>query len=139
TSARADAGNLDFGELLPMVLLPQIVLAAAELHDRHLRTLAVTNHGRDDLPALQQRLAELDAGALADEQNLAELDRCAGFRVQFLDAQHLVLGHTILLAAGGDGCVHGNGRLLGGFRKAAHSTGASPSGQTAVSSRRTPT
>src|SRR5689334_14655276 len=58
-SARADVGDFDVGELLPVVLLPQIVLAAAELHDRHLRTLPVAHDGRDDLPALEQRLAEL--------------------------------------------------------------------------------
>src|SRR4030088_3773532 len=57
-SARADVRDLDLGEHLPVSLLPQIVLAAAELHDAHLGALAVANYGGDDLAALQKGLAQ---------------------------------------------------------------------------------
>src|SRR5882757_9660829 len=106
TSARADVGDLHLGEELAMRLLPQIVRTALELHDGDLRALAVTYDSADDLATLQQRRAELDVGALANEQHLAEFDGCACFAFQLLDAQHVVFGDTILFTAGGDDCVH---------------------------------
>src|SRR5215469_7031883 len=70
--ARADLGDFDFCELLPMGFLSQIMLATAELHDRHLRALTVTHDGREDLATGQKRLAELHIGALPDEQDFRE-------------------------------------------------------------------
>ena len=89
-----------------MSLLPQVVRAALEFHHRHLAALAVADHGGGDLAARNERLAELDLGPLPDEQHLVELDRGARLGIQFLDAQHPVLGHAILLSTGGDHCVH---------------------------------
>src|SRR6185312_5877746 len=71
-SARADVRHLDLGERLAVVLLPQVVLAAPKLHDGNLGPLAVANHGGDHLPPREQRIAELDVGTLAHEQDLAE-------------------------------------------------------------------
>src|SRR6185437_5444348 len=105
-SARADVRHLDLGERLAVVLLPQVVLTPPELHHRYLGALAVANHGGDHFAARDQRIAELHTGALADQQDLAELDRGASLSVELLDTQHAVLGDAILLSAGGDHCVH---------------------------------
>src|SRR6185437_5529932 len=113
-SARADVRHLDLGERLAVVLLPQVVLAPPELHDRYLGALAMANHGGEHLAPGNHRTAELHVGALTDQQYLAELHRGAGLRVELLDAQHAVFGDAILLSAGGDDCVHrleGNGGL----------------------------
>ena len=71
-----------------------------------LARLAVADHGRDDLAALQQGLAQLHVGALTYEQHLTEFDGCARLGIELLDAEKAVLGDTILLSAGGDDCVH---------------------------------
>src|SRR6516165_560883 len=134
-SARADVSHFDLGEHLPVVLLPQIVRAALELHDRYLAALAVPHHRGEHLAALEGGLAHLDVGALPDEQHFAELDGGTGLRVEFLDAQHAIFGNPILLAACGDDRVHsGWTEQLGQMLKAAHSTGALCHGQTALSS-----
>src|SRR5690242_10122874 len=89
-----------------MVLLPQIVRAALELHDGNLRRLAMANYRRHDLTACQCRLTDLDIGPFSDQQHLAEFDGSAGLCVELFDAQHPVLRHPILLAASGDDRVH---------------------------------
>ena len=61
-----------------MRALAQVVLAATELHDDFLLALAVLLDGGRDLAALEQRSANLDAVAVADEQDFAELNRGAG-------------------------------------------------------------
>src|SRR6516162_2401368 len=100
-SARADVGHLHFGKHLPVVLLPQVVRAALELHDRYLGALPMA-HNRGD-----------HVRALADQQDLSKLDRGAGLGVELLDAQHVVLRHPILLAARGDDRVHSGGGTMG--------------------------
>src|SRR5690606_19543536 len=55
-----DLRNLDFGEELPVVLHPQVMLAAAELDDRHLVALAVAFDGAGHFRAREQRRADLD-------------------------------------------------------------------------------
>src|SRR5579885_135212 len=129
-SACADVRHPDLGEQLPVTLLPQVMLAASELHHGYLGALAVANHGGDHFAPRNQRVAELHVGAFAHEQYLAELDRGAGLGVELLDAQHTVFADAILLSAGGDHCVHRGLRRTGVWRKAAHSTGAAPAGQT---------
>src|SRR5581483_108104 len=105
-SARADVRHLDLGERLAVGLLPQVMLASPELHHRYLGALAVANHGGHHFASRDQRIAQLHTGALADEQDLAELDRGTGLGVELLDTQHAVFGDAILLSAGGDHCVH---------------------------------
>src|SRR3954467_12106625 len=63
-SAGGEIRDLHFRECLTVVLLAQVVLAPAELHDGNLLALAVANHCGADLAALEQRGAELDVGAL---------------------------------------------------------------------------
>src|SRR5579863_389258 len=106
-SAAADLGHLHFGEGLAVRLLPQVVRAALELHHRHFRAPAVAHDGREHLAALERGTADLDLGPLADQEHFAKFDGGAGLRVELLDAQHAILGHSILLAARGDDCVHG--------------------------------
>src|SRR5882724_3043943 len=105
-SACADVRNLDLGEELPVSLLPQIVLTAAELHHAHLGALTVANHGGHDLAALQEGLAQGHIGTLPYQQHFAELDGCARLSVELLDAKDTVFRDPILLSAGGDDCVH---------------------------------
>src|ERR1700742_1473437 len=109
-SARADVRDLHFSERLPVVALPQVMLAAAELDDADLGALAVADHGRDDLAALQEGLAQLHVGALTYEQHLTEFHGGARLGIELLDSEKAVFGDTILLSAGGDDCVH---RVLG--------------------------
>src|SRR3979490_1980920 len=107
-SARADVRDLDLGEHLPVSLLPQIVLAAAELHDAHLGALALANHGGEPLAALQKGLAQGHIGSLAYQQHFAEFDGRARLGIELFDAKDTVLGDPILLSAGGNDCVHSN-------------------------------
>src|SRR5260370_16009275 len=81
-SACADVRDLDLGERLPVGLLPQVVLTAAELHDAHLGALAVADHGGEDLSTLQKGLAQGHIGPLAYQQHFVELDRCARLRIE---------------------------------------------------------
>src|SRR6476659_9570081 len=78
-SGADDAGDLDVGVRLAMRALPQVVLAAAELHDDLLVALAVRLHGGRDLAARDEWRADLDIGALPHEQHLVELDGAARF------------------------------------------------------------
>src|SRR6516162_5652541 len=87
-SARADVGHLHFGKHLPVVLLPQVVRAALELHDRYLGALPMAHNRGEHLAALERGLPHFHVRALADQQDLSELDRGAGLGVELLDAQH---------------------------------------------------
>ena len=71
--------------MLPMILLPQIVRTALELHDRHLGALAMAHDRGQHLATLERGRAELDVRALADEQHFAKLDRRARLSVELLD------------------------------------------------------
>jgi len=102
----ADFRDLHFGEGLAMVLTAQVVLAPAEFHDRDLLALAVTHDRGDDLAAREEGRAQLDVGALTQEQHLAELDGGARLGVQFFDAQRGVFRDPVLLTTGGDDRVH---------------------------------
>src|SRR6185503_10796596 len=105
-SARADLRDLHFGELLAVVLLAQVVLAPAELHDADLLALAVPDDGGDDLMALQEGRAELHIRPCAHEQDFAKLDRGAWLGVQLFDAQRGVFRDPVLFTTGGDDRVH---------------------------------
>src|SRR4051812_37695749 len=105
-STGAEIRDLHFREGLTMVLLTQVMLASAELHDRDLLALAVANDGGDNLAALEQRGAELHIGAFAHEQHFTELDGGAGFGIQFFDAQRGVFRNPVLFTTGGDDRVH---------------------------------
>src|SRR5580704_8319981 len=59
-SACADVRDLHFREQLAMVLLPQVMGAALELHHRHFGALAMTHHGGEHLAAFQGRRADPD-------------------------------------------------------------------------------
>src|SRR6185436_13237827 len=134
-SARADIRDLHFGEGLTMGAAAHVVLATAEFHDGDLVTLAVANHGGDDLAALQERRTDLHIRALAEEQHLAEFDSGTRLGVELLDAQGGVLRDPVLLATGGDNGVHrGNSERKGSStrRKVAHSTCVLDPGQTRV-------
>src|SRR5512138_407498 len=103
---RLDSGDAHVGVELTVRALPLVVLAAAELDDDLLVALAVLGNDARNLAAGQQRRADLDVGALADEQDLVELDGGAGFGRQLLDANHVAFGDAILLAARRNDRVH---------------------------------
>src|SRR6202165_3803446 len=73
-SAGADVRDLDLGEQLSVILLPQVMRAALELDDRHLGALAVAHHRGEYLAPLEGRPADLDVRALTHQQHFAELD-----------------------------------------------------------------
>src|SRR5207342_1177500 len=103
--ATGNAGDLDFGVMLPVAHLLAMVLAAAELHDAHLVGAAVALDGGGDAGALE-RVAKLDAFAVAEHEHVVERDLLAGFDVEQFDAQRLALHHAVLLTAGDQYCVH---------------------------------
>ena len=53
-----------------------------------------------------QRIAELHAIAVAEHQDVVELDLAADFDIEQLDAERLALHHAVLLTAGDYNCVH---------------------------------
>src|SRR4249920_3295953 len=89
-----------------MRALAQVVLAATELHDDFLLAFAVLLDGGRDLAALEQRSADLDAVAVADEQHFAELNRGAGLCIELLHLEDGSVLDPILFAARGDDRVH---------------------------------
>ena len=48
-----------------------------------------------------ERVADLHAFAVAEHQDLVELDLAAGFGFEQLDAERFALHHAVLLTAGG--------------------------------------
>src|SRR5690606_29742654 len=100
-----DSGDLDFGVVLAMPLPLHVVLAAAELDDAHLVGAAVADDLRGDARALE-RVADLDAVAVAEHQDVVEGDLAAGLGLELLDAERLALRHAVLLPAGDQYCVH---------------------------------
>src|SRR5690606_32864671 len=103
-----DAGDFDFSVVLPMPHLLHVVLAAAEFDDAGLVRASVALDRARDLGAVDGRGTEGDLVAVAQHQDLAELDGGADLCVEQLDAQGLALHHAVLLAASNDDCVHGN-------------------------------
>src|SRR5690606_1662258 len=81
-----DSGDLDFGVVLAMPLPLHVVLAAAELDDAHLVGAAVADDLGGDAGALE-RVAELDAVAVAQHQDVVEGDLAAGIGLELLDAE----------------------------------------------------
>jgi hypothetical protein len=57
-------------------------------------------------PSGKERSADLDVGALPDQQDLVELDRTARLGRQLLDADDVTCGDAILLAACRNDRVH---------------------------------
>src|SRR5687768_7605219 len=122
-----------------MRALAQVVLAAAKLHDDFLLALAVFLDGGRDLATLEQRSADLDVVAVADEQNFAELDRGAWLGIELLHLEDGAVLDPILFAARGDNRVHleCSGKPFETkalspvpFRREAHSTYRGKAGQT---------
>src|SRR5690606_36809105 len=75
--AAGDAGDLDFGVVLPVAHLLAMVLAAAELDDADLVRAAVAEDLGGDGGALE-RVAHLDAVGVAEHQDVVEGDFLAG-------------------------------------------------------------
>ena len=86
---RRNRGDLHLGIALLMSLLPLIVLAAPELDDRDLIGSFLRDHFGGDLTARDERLADGDRGALADHQDLIELDGVAHGDFELLDPNAL--------------------------------------------------
>src|SRR4051812_30037273 len=99
SSSTGDAGDLERGEGLPMAGLAAVVLTAAELEDDDLLAAVLGDDLRLDLGAAHEGLADLDALAAADEENLTEADGVADVPCELLDAELVALRHSILLSA----------------------------------------
>src|SRR3954453_22022565 len=101
-----DLGDLQHGLMLAMAVLAPVVLPPLFLEHDDLVGAALLDQGGADRGTVEQRRAGRDAGAVADHQHLAELERGAGFAIELLDGDHIVLGDRVLLAAGADHCKH---------------------------------
>src|SRR5690606_8250028 len=82
-----------------------LVLAAAELDDLDLVGAAVADDLRGHARALEG-VTDLDPVAVAQQQDVVELDLGAGLGLELLDAELLALRHAVLLTAGYQNCVH---------------------------------
>src|SRR5690606_29720992 len=103
--ATGNAGDLDFGVVLAMPLPLHVVLAAAELDDPDLVGAAV-GHDLGGDGGAAQRVADLDAVAVAQHQDVVERDLVAGLGFELFDAERFALRHAVLLTAGDHYCVH---------------------------------
>src|SRR5258707_5345123 len=109
-----DAGDLQHGERLAMAVLAAVVVPAALLEDQNLVAELVLDHLGGDRRARNHGGADGRGGAFAThQQHLVEGDGGAGFRGHGLDDDDVVLGNSVLFAAGADHCVHGRKRLAG--------------------------
>ena len=86
--------------------LLEIVLAAAELDDRHLARLALLQHLGADTATLEQRATHLDVGTFTDQQDLVELDRCTFVRFDLLETQDITCCRAVLFAARAKNRIH---------------------------------
>src|ERR1700678_1767720 len=93
-----DVGDFEGGERLPVAGLAAVVLAAAELEDDELLAEALADDLGFDLGAADERLAELDARALAHEEHAVEGDRVAHAARELLDPDLLPGGDPVLLS-----------------------------------------
>src|SRR5579859_1096474 len=85
-----------------MTLLTAIILPALLLEDDDLFAASLLKDGRGDGGAGHDGSADL----VTDHQNLVERDGLAGLARELFDADHVVGGNLILLAAGLDDCEH---------------------------------
>src|SRR5690349_11042687 len=74
-----DAGDFDFGVMLPMARFLAEMLAAAEFHDADLVRATVRLDRRGNTRARNQRRTDRDLVALADQKDLVERDAGADF------------------------------------------------------------
>src|SRR3954466_10241822 len=86
--------------------LLHMVLAAAEFDDADLVATTLGLDGGGDAGAGDERRANGDAFALADQQHLVEGDRGADIGFELLNTQGFALHDAVLLTAGFDDCVH---------------------------------
>src|SRR5262245_25772242 len=89
-----------------MGLLSLVMLATAKLDDSNLVALTVGLNSRGDLAALDERFAQLDVRAAADQQHLAEFHRRTLGLGQLFDPQHAAFLDAVLLAASRDHRKH---------------------------------
>src|SRR5690606_11627799 len=101
-----NTGDLHFREPLTVALLLAIVLAATEFADLHFLVAALRHDFGGHFGAGNQRLADGDAVAVGDQQDVTDLQGVAFTGFDFLDAQQIAFFHAILLATGLDDCVH---------------------------------
>src|SRR3546814_2509545 len=85
--ATGDAGDLDFGVVLPVAHLLAMVLAAAELDDADLVGATVADDFRGHAGALE-RVADLDAVAVAEHEHVVERDLVADRKSTRLNSSH---------------------------------------------------
>ena len=103
--ATGDAGDFDFGVVLPMAHLLAMVLAAAELDDADLvgaavaLTLAVTLAPLSASPSLMPS----PSPSISTWSNVTP---CPTSTSSFSTRRRLALHHAVLLTAGYDDCVH---------------------------------
>src|SRR3546814_7496867 len=97
--ATGDAGDLDFGVVLPVAHLLAMVLAAAELDDADLVGATLADDFRGHAGALE-RVADLAAVAIAAHETVVARDLVAGLVLREQPAaERLPLHHAGLLNA----------------------------------------
>src|SRR3546814_7493968 len=85
--ATGDAGDLDFGVVLPVAHLLAMVLAPAELDDADLVGATVADDFRGHVGALE-RVADFDAVAIAEQETHVESDLVADRKSTRLNSSH---------------------------------------------------
>src|SRR5262245_8477028 len=101
-----DIVDAQFRVRLPVALRLLVVLAAAQLEDAHLVGAAVRHDRGLHLGARNERRADLDPVAGADEKHFLERHGAADLGGERLHAHLLARLHPVLLTAGPDNRVH---------------------------------
>src|SRR5881394_167687 len=104
SSADLHAGDLDFGEVLPVSRVAPIARAARKPKDPDLLALAVAHDFGRDHRAFYARGAGLDALAVRGDEDLIERDLIPRLRIEQRDLDgNAWLGAELLAAAGENG------------------------------------
>src|SRR5690606_24102447 len=86
--------------------LPPRVLAATLLERDELRTTGLLDELRRNLGSRDGRRSDLRRPVASDHQHFREFHLGTRLTLDLLDDEDVVLGNTVLLAAGLDDCVH---------------------------------
>src|SRR6476620_10367171 len=105
-SGDRDVGDAHDRQQLAMTVAAAVVLAPALLENDDLLALGLLQHGAGDRSTGHHGRTHQRVLA-ADHQPLGKHDLGPDITVETLDLDHVVLGDTVLLAAGLDHCVHG--------------------------------
>ena len=106
TAYKIMRGDFDRSVGLAVAAHDLVLTVLLKLEDAHLGALALLDDGAADFGLCQQGRAGSELALFLHCQHVLEGDFAAHLAGQALDADDLVFGHAILLAAAANDCVH---------------------------------